>query len=64
MTTETEGRRVISCDRCHARLDLGPATANPYRNRMPSGWLTTGENSHLCGLCSQGHTAKFIRRYD
>ena len=55
---------VISCDRCNARLDLGPATV--LRNmprRSPSGWMETGENKHLCALCSPGYTSSFIRRF-
>jgi hypothetical protein len=59
------GRMVISCDRCNARLDLGPVTArrDPFPRRSPSGWLATGENEHLCALCSPGFTASFIRRF-
>jgi hypothetical protein len=56
---------VISCDRCNARLDLGPVTAprDPLPRRSPSGWMTTGENRHLCTLCSPGYTTSFIRRF-
>ena len=64
MTREVAGRMVISCDRCNARLDLGPA--NVMRNmprRSPSGWMETGENKHLCALCSPGFTSSFIRRF-
>jgi hypothetical protein len=65
VTREVAGRLIISCDRCHARLDLGPATArrDPFPRRSPSGWLTTGENRHLCTLCSPGYTSSFIRRF-
>ena len=54
---------VISCDRCNARLDLGPANRSPYARRMPSGWISLGENKHLCGLCSPGYTSSFLRRF-
>jgi hypothetical protein len=65
MTSEVGGRRVISCNRCRARLDLGPALAHDQTvRRMPSGWLTTGDNAHLCALCSQSYTSAFVRRYD
>jgi hypothetical protein len=54
---------IISCDRCNARLDLGPARS-PLPRRTPSGWMKTGENTHLCGLCSPGFTtSSFIRRF-
>jgi hypothetical protein len=57
---------VISCDRCNARLDLGPVAVranDPFHRRTPSGWLTTGENKHLCNLCSTGVTRSFVRRF-
>jgi hypothetical protein len=50
---EDVGRLIVRCDRCPARLDLGPATAARARNRTPSGWLRTGADSHCCPLCSQ-----------
>jgi hypothetical protein len=56
---------VISCDRCNARLDLGPANVMRNRTRRsPSGWMSTGDNRHLCGLCAPGfNTSSFIRRF-
>jgi len=62
---ELGGRMIITCDRCNARLDLGPVTArrDPLPRRSPSGWLATGENKHLCALCSPGYTSSFIRRF-
>jgi hypothetical protein len=55
---------VISCDRCSARLDLGPVKAqDPWPRRSPTGWLETGDNKHLCTLCSPGFTSSFIRRF-
>jgi hypothetical protein len=55
---------IISCDRCNARLDLGPVTArDPFPRRSPSGWMATGENTHLCALCAPGFTSSFIRRF-
>jgi hypothetical protein len=63
VTREVAGRLIISCDRCNARLDLGPANTS-VRRRSPSGWMSTGENKHLCGLCSPGFTTNsFIRRF-
>jgi len=53
---------VISCDRCNARLDLGPAMGSPYGHRNPSGWLATGENNHLCTICAPHATSVFARR--
>lgn len=55
---------VISCDRCNARLDLGPVTARkPFPSRSPSGWMATGDDRHLCALCAPGFTSSFIRRF-
>jgi len=65
VTREISGRLVISCDRCNARLDLGPVAArrDPFPRRSPSGWMETGENRHLCALCSPGYASNFIRRF-
>jgi hypothetical protein len=66
MRRDIGGRLVISCDRCNARLDLGPVMArrnDPFPRRSPSGWLQTGENRHLCALCAAGYTTSFIRRF-
>jgi hypothetical protein len=55
---------VILCDRCRARLDLGPVVArDPFPRRMPSGWLATGDDSHLCTICAPGYTSTFVRRF-
>jgi hypothetical protein len=57
---------VISCDRCNARLDLGPAVQmrDHLPRRSPSGWMETGDNKHACALCSPGFsTSSFIRRF-
>jgi hypothetical protein len=55
---------IISCDRCNARLDLGPATvARNIPQRSPSGWIATGDNKHACALCAPGFTSSFIRRF-
>jgi hypothetical protein len=63
VTREIGGRMIITCDRCNARLDLGPART-PLPRRSPSGWMKTGENKHLCGLCAPGFTtSSFIRRF-
>jgi hypothetical protein len=55
---------IICCDRCNARLDLGPVRArhDPLPRRSPSGWLSTGNNTHVCALCSPAATSGFIRR--
>jgi hypothetical protein len=64
MTSDVAGRMVISCNRCNARLDLGPVQArDPFPRRMPSGWLVTGDNKHLCALGSSTYTTTFVRRY-
>jgi hypothetical protein len=54
---------IISCDRCNARLDLGPVRQLRQPHRSPSGWMATGENKHLCALCAPGFTGSFIRRF-
>ena len=62
MRKEIDGRVVLFCDRCKARLDVGVAKALAVRpERMPSGWLKTGENEHLCNLCSSGAMHRFLR---
>lgn len=64
MTREVAGRLIISCDRCNARLDLGPAAPHDvFPRRTPSGWMATGSNKHLCALCAPGFTSSFIRRF-
>jgi hypothetical protein len=64
VTRDVAGRVIISCDRCSARLDLGAVTPqDPWPHRSPSGWLETGDNKHLCTLCSPGYTSSFIRRF-
>lgn len=52
MIREEDGRSVIHCDRCPARLDLGVAAIVKARLRMPSGWLQDGPDHHLCSLCA------------
>ena len=59
MTREADGRLVISCDRCHARLDLGPANV-ARTQRSPSGWLATGPDKHLCGICAPADASRFM----
>jgi hypothetical protein len=58
---------IITCDRCNARLDLGPANVRRHdgrARRSPSGWMSTGDNRHLCTLCAPGFaTSSFIRRF-
>jgi hypothetical protein len=63
VTREISGRLVITCDRCSARLDLGPANGSPYPRRNPSGWIATGDNQHACALCSPRYTSTFVRRF-
>jgi hypothetical protein len=66
MRRDINGRMVITCDRCNARLDLGPVSArraDSSPRRSPSGWMQTGENRHLCTLCAPGYTSGFIRRF-
>jgi hypothetical protein len=63
-TREVDGRTIIVCDHCRASLDLGPPPArDPFPRRSPTGWRETGQNQHLCTLCSPGYTASFIRRF-
>jgi hypothetical protein len=61
VTREVDGRTIIVCDHCRASLDLGRSAA--HARRSPTGWRETGENQHLCTLCSPGYTASFIRRF-
>jgi hypothetical protein len=49
---EDDGRLILRCDCCPARLDLGIALAARARNRTPSGWVRTGKDTHYCPLCS------------
>jgi hypothetical protein len=65
VTRDVGGRLIISCNRCSARLDLGPVTRTqgPGPHRSPTGWLETGDDKHLCALCSPGYTSSFIRRF-
>ena len=46
------GRKVIHCDRCPIRLDLGPAAIAGRRLSMPSGWIQDEPDHHLCPLCA------------
>ena len=39
------------------------ARRDPFPRRSPSGWMETGENRHLCALCSPGYASSFIRRF-
>jgi hypothetical protein len=41
----------LRCDVCKSPMLIGPA-ANP-KPRMPSGWLSHGENKHTCARCSR-----------
>ena len=51
MIREEDGRLTLRCNHCTARLDLGPANVVRGRNRMPSGWIRTGGDTHSCPLC-------------
>jgi hypothetical protein len=63
VTSVIKGRYVIVCDRCKARMDLGPAhTGNSYMNRrLPTGWMATGPNEHVCTVCSPRYASLFRR---
>jgi hypothetical protein len=50
---EETGRKVIHCDRCPVRLDLGPSNMAAMRLRMPSGWIQDEPDHHLCPACSR-----------
>jgi hypothetical protein len=50
---EESGRKVIHCDRCPIRLDLGPSAIVAARLRMPSGWLQDEPDHHLCPACAR-----------
>lgn len=52
MTTVVTDRLVIRCDACPVRMDLGPAQVARVRNRTPSGWLSLGDNRHICPICA------------
>ena len=62
MIREENGRKVIYCDRCSARLDLGPAAIAALRLRMPSGWIQDEPEHHLCPICSRALTDTLARR--
>jgi hypothetical protein len=50
---DESGRKVIRCDRCPIRLDLGPAAIVSMRLRMPSGWVQDQPDHHLCPSCAR-----------
>jgi len=62
MRKEIDGRVVLFCDRCHARLDMGIVKPVNSIQRSPSGWLSTGENQHACGLCAPSVMGEFNPR--
>ena len=49
---ETDGRLILHCNYCPARMDLGPEHVVRARNRTPSGWIKTATDTHYCPLCS------------
>jgi len=50
---DESGRKVINCDRCPIRLDLGPAAIVSMHLRMPSGWVQDAPDHHLCPVCAR-----------
>lgn len=60
MREEVDGRVALYCDRCGARIDLGPVTTQKVRGeRMPSGWLALEDGKHACSLCARAEMAAF-----
>jgi hypothetical protein len=53
MIRDESGRKVIHCDRCPVRLDLGPAAIVSMHLRMPSGWVQDAPDHHLCPACTR-----------
>ena len=53
MIRDEAGRKVIHCDRCPVRMDLGPSAIVTARLRMPSGWIQDDPDHHLCPQCSR-----------
>jgi hypothetical protein len=57
---DEEGRKVIHCDRCPVRLDLGPTAIVSMRLRMPSGWIQDEPDHHLCPTCSSRAVSEMV----
>jgi hypothetical protein len=57
---EDTERLIVCCDRCPARLDLGPAFVARLRNRTPSGWIKTAADTHYCPLCAPNVTSAAV----
>ena len=53
MIRDESGRKVIHCDRCPVRLDLGSSAIVTAHLRMPSGWIQDEPDHHLCPACSR-----------
>ena len=60
MIADEGGRSVIHCNRCTARLDLGPTVVVQQRLRMPSGWIQEASDTHLCPICANRMTRQFV----
>ena len=54
MLVEQNGRAIMSCDRCPIRLDIGiyQAVVNRPSERMPSMWVKSARDQHLCPQCA------------
>lgn len=62
MREEKDGRVILHCDRCGARVDLGRVMPQQVRpERTPSGWLAIEGSKHACSLCARSELAAFRR---
>ena len=60
MREEVDGRVVLHCDRCGARIEAGRVMPNSLRpERTPSGWLSLEGGKHACSLCARAEIAAF-----
>ena len=60
MIRDESGRKVIHCDRCPVRLDLGPTQIVSMRLRMPSGWIQDEPDHHLCPTCARRAVGEMV----
>ena len=48
-----DDRWFVKCNECPVRMDVAPGRMPEEHIRMPSGWLSLGDNAHVCPQCAQ-----------